>query len=80
MLKEVLKVWPLQSFDANGRTRSIRYRNFVVVGVGDRVVGFGETTRQYEEAAVSGATVKALKNRKTPLKGSWDLYNVGTIP
>ena len=80
MLEEVLKVWPLQSFDANGRTRRIRYRVFVVVGDGDRVVAFGKATRRCEEAAVSGATANALRNRKTLLKGSWELYNVGTIP
>ena len=51
----------------------------MVVGDGDRVVGFGKTTRRCEEAAVSGATVNALRNRKTLLKGTWELYNVGTL-
>ena len=80
MLKEALKVWPLKNFDAMGRTTRIRYRVFVVVGDGDRVVGFGKTTRRCEETAVSGATVNGLRNKKTLLKGSWELYKVGTIP
>ena len=73
-------MWPLRIFETNGRKRRILYRVFVVVGDGDRVEGFRQKTRRWEEAAVSGATVNALKNSKTLLKGSWELYKVGTIP
>ena len=77
--EEVLKVKPLQSFDAQGKTRRVRHRVFVVVGDGDCVVGFREKNDKWGSSCFCGEC-KRIKKRRTVLKGSWKLFKCWNNP